>query len=58
MGLSAETWGLVLGVVGIGLTIYFGLKAATYVRSKRVSQKQKSGDNSVSIQSGRDTKVG
>ena len=58
MGLSGETWGIILGVVGLVLTIYFGVKAATYFRSKRVSQNQKVGSNSISIQSGRDTKVG
>jgi hypothetical protein len=39
MGLSVETWGIILAVLGVALTLYFGIKAVTHVRSKRISQK-------------------
>jgi hypothetical protein len=58
MGLSIEGWGIALAVLGLVLTVYFGVKTATSVRSKRISQDQTTGPNSISIQSGRDTKVG
>lgn len=58
MHISAEVWGIILSVVGIALSIYFGMKGVAFLRSKRVTQHQKTGDNSVSIQSGRDTKIG
>lgn len=50
--MSGTEWGLLLGVVGLVLTIFFGLRA---VKSR--SQRQRTGDSSVSIQSGRDTNV-
>ncbi len=49
-------WGVVIGVVGIGLTIYFGLRARDLVRRKK-SQKQAARDSSTAIQSGRDTNI-
>ena len=49
-------WGVAIGVVGIGLTIYFGLRARAVVRRKK-SQKQVARDNSTAIQSGRDTNI-
>ena len=50
-------WGVVIGVVGIGLTIYFGFRARNVVR-RRKSQKQVARDESTAIQSGRDTNIG
>jgi hypothetical protein len=52
MTLDATTWGIILAVLGITVSIYFGLKS---VRSK--SQRQSARDNSVAIQSGRDTTI-
>ena len=54
MGLSGVDWGIIVGVLGLLLTIYFGFKG----RFKARSQKQTTSGNSVAIQSGRDTKIG
>ena len=54
MGLSGVDWGIVIGVLGLMLTIYFGFKG----RLKARSQKQTASGSSVAIQSGRDTKIG
>lgn len=53
MQLSGEDVGIGLGALGIVLTIYFGLRAV----SKKRSQRQKVGENSTAIQSGRDTNI-
>ena len=46
-----ELIGIALGVIGIILTIYFGIKTLS------TKQFQKTGKNSVNIQSGRDTNL-
>lgn len=48
---KVEIAGIVLGVIGILLTIYFGFKA------RSAKQNQNSGKSSVNIQSGRDTNI-
>jgi hypothetical protein len=54
MDLSGTDWGIVLGALGLIVTIYFGVKALKAGSSQR--QNVRSGSNA--IQSGRDTKVG
>lgn len=53
MTLSGVDWGIALGVLGVILTIYFGLKA---VKSSR-TQNQTVRGGSTAVQSGRDTKI-
>ena len=48
---NVELLELVLAVSGIAIAIYFG------VRGENSSQNQKSGKNSTTIQSGRDTNI-
>lgn len=51
-------WQIVIGVAALIVSIIFGLKAAAAIRRRRLSQHQRTGTGSVSIQSGRDTKIG
>jgi hypothetical protein len=53
MQISGEEVGIGLAVIGVLLTIYFGVREA----SKKLSLRQKVGKNSVAIQSGRDTSI-
>jgi len=52
-------YGLLLGVAGILLTVFFGILGVRAVTKKirSSSQKQKVGKGSIAIQSGRDTKI-
>ena len=52
MQLDPTTLGIILAVVGIAVSAYFGLR-----KSKSKSQHQITKDKSVAIQSGRDTKI-
>ena len=47
--------GVVLGLVGLALTIYYGIKSTNARRERRQNQKVR--DGSVGIQSGRDTNI-
>jgi hypothetical protein len=53
--MTVDTW---LAVIGIGLTILFGVAGAKYIQRKRISQNQDVSGGSNAIQSGRDTKIG
>lgn len=52
--MSIEIWGIVLAVIGLVASVYFGMKAL----KTRKSQRQNVRNGSVGIQSGRDTKIG
>ena len=47
--------GIFIGIFGVLVTVYFSVSA--YQKKKKV-QKQKMGDNSFGVQSGRDTNIG
>lgn len=52
-----EIGGLVLAVVGVLSTIYYGIKGPASSRSKSKDQRQRVGKSGIGIQSGRDTKL-
>jgi hypothetical protein len=47
-----------LAILGIAISVFFGVVGLQTVKKRKISQKQKTGNNSVNIQSGRDTRVG
>jgi hypothetical protein len=51
--MSSIDWGIVLGVIGLLVSVYFGMKA---LKSRKIQTQRASGSGTV-IQSGRDTKV-
>ncbi len=59
MGIVSDTTlaiiGVVIGIVGLALTIYYGIRGSYAKRAKR--QNQKIGVGSIGIQSGRDTNI-
>jgi hypothetical protein len=52
MQLDATTWGIILAIAGIIVSVYFGIKTSNAHR-----QKQKTGKGGIHIQSGRDTNI-
>lgn len=49
---------VILGLLGIGISIYYGVLGIRAVNKKKQNQKQNVSKGSISIQSGRDTKIG
>jgi hypothetical protein len=54
---QVETLGIILAVLGIALTIFFGIRGLRSMRRNRVTQRQSAQGGSSAIQSGRDTNV-
>ena len=52
--MTLEIAAIILGVIGIALTVFFGFRA---VYKRRISQTQNVGKGGVGIQSGGDTKL-
>ncbi len=58
MGMDMEIdLGIFLGLVGIGLTILFGIYGPKFLQKRNVTQKMNMKDNGLGIQSGGDTKL-
>jgi hypothetical protein len=51
------TWDRGLALVGISLSLYFGIRGVVALTRKRKTQKQSVSSGSLGIQSGRDTKI-
>lgn len=51
------SWEFALAIFGIAITIYFGVRTVGRVRKNRHRQAQTASEDSVAIQSGRDTKI-
>ncbi|MCR4377649.1 MAG: hypothetical protein NUV50_06095 [Rhodospirillales bacterium] len=49
---------IVLWLAGVAIAIILALLGAKVIKSRTTKQRQKTGDNSIAIQSGRDTNLG
>ncbi|AQU87553.1 hypothetical protein B0W47_08795 [Komagataeibacter nataicola] len=55
--MTDEQWQIVIGVAALIVAIIGIRVGAAVINRRRVSQRQRTGKGSISIQSGRDTKV-
>ena len=55
--MTDEQWQIVIGVASLIVAIIGIRVGAAVINRRRVSQRQRTGKGSISIQSGRDTKV-
>jgi len=53
-----ELAGLIVGILGLGAAVYFGVKDIQAARRKILNRRQIAKGGSTVIESGRDTKIG